>query len=49
MSIRKWAYIPEICDGDFCCGDCDHCPKTNGNMAIIHQSREEEESDKNDN
>lgn len=48
MSISKWAYIPDQCDGDVCVGDCDYCPKTNGNMAIIHQSREEEGSDNND-
>lgn len=27
MSVSKWAYEPEKCDGDFCCGDCDHCEK----------------------
>lgn len=25
MSVNKWAYEPEICDGDFCPGDCDYC------------------------
>ena len=28
MSVSKWAYTPEKCDGDYCCGDCDHCDKT---------------------
>lgn len=27
MSVSKWAYDPEKCDGDFCVGDCDLCPK----------------------
>jgi hypothetical protein len=22
-----WAYNPEVCDGDFCPMNCDHCPK----------------------
>ena len=27
MSVSKWAYTPEKCDGDFCPQDCDNCPK----------------------
>jgi hypothetical protein len=27
MSVSKWAYSPEKCDGDFCPGDCDKCGK----------------------
>ena len=27
MSASKWAYVPEKCDGDYCCGCCDNCPK----------------------
>ena len=27
MSVSKWRYNPEICDGDYCPGDCDNCPK----------------------
>lgn len=27
MSVSKWAYDPDICDGDFCPRDCDDCPK----------------------
>lgn len=27
MSVSKWAYEPEKCDYDYCCGDCDHCSK----------------------
>ncbi len=22
-----WAYNPDVCDGDICWLDCDHCPK----------------------
>ena len=25
MSVSKWAYSPERCDGQPCCGDCDLC------------------------
>ena len=27
MSVSKWAYEPKKCDGDYCPGDCDNCPK----------------------
>ena len=27
MSVSKWAYSPEKCDGDYCPGDCDNCGK----------------------
>ena len=27
MSGSKWRYTPEKCDGDFCPGECDNCPK----------------------
>lgn len=27
MSVSKWAYDPERCDGDYCPGDCDNCSK----------------------
>ena len=27
LSVSKWAYEPEKCDGDFCPGDCDECSK----------------------
>lgn len=29
MSVSKWDYIPEKCDGDYCPGDCDNCSKAN--------------------
>ena len=25
MSVSKWAYEPDRCDGVFCVGDCDWC------------------------
>ena len=28
MSVSLWAYDPEICEGNFCVGDCDLCPKS---------------------
>ena len=27
MSVSHWAYDPDKCDGDFCPGECDICPK----------------------
>ena len=30
MSVSKWRYNPEICDGDYCPGDCDICSKETG-------------------
>lgn len=27
MSVSKWAYTPEKCDGKPCVGECDICPK----------------------
>lgn len=35
MSVSKWSYEPEKCDGDYCSGDCDFCDKgaeINSNM-----------------
>lgn len=39
MSISKWAYVAEKCDGDFCCGDCDSCPKADENMPVLDHER----------
>lgn len=25
MSVSKWAYDPDKCDGQRCIGDCDYC------------------------
>lgn len=27
MSVSKYRYTPEMCEGDFCIGDCDLCNK----------------------
>ena len=27
MSVSKWAYSPDKCDGDYCPGECDLCSK----------------------
>lgn len=27
MSVSKWAYEPDKCDGESCVGDCDLCDK----------------------
>lgn len=27
MSVSKWAYEPQKCDGKYCPGDCDDCNK----------------------
>lgn len=40
MSVSKWAYEPEKCDGDFCPGDCDGCFKkdeTKGNEQMSNR------------
>lgn len=36
MSVSKWAYTPEKCDGQQCYGDCDFCP-------LRYEDEEEEE------
>lgn len=25
MSKGRWAYVPNICNNHYCCGDCDNC------------------------
>ena len=25
MSVSKWAYEPDKCDGNYCYGECDYC------------------------
>lgn len=34
MSVSLWNYS-ERCDGDYCCGDCDHCSKANEEESAI--------------
>ena len=38
MSVSKWAYNPDVCDGEPCVGDCDYC-------RIAEESEEAEEAD----
>lgn len=41
MSVSLWAYEPNKCDGDFCIGDCDLCPKRwEGEEDEIHGTQE---------
>ena len=37
-----WAYDPDICDGDFCPLNCDHCPKAD---LVMEKQEAEEPSD----
>ena len=36
MSVSKWAYSPEKCDGQPCVQDCDLCPKRDNLEAGIY-------------
>ena len=36
MSVSKWDYEPEKCDGDYCCGECDNCPKASPSISTYH-------------
>lgn len=38
-----WAYNPEVCDGDFCPLDCDHCPKREAAQIANGDMEEDEE------
>lgn len=29
MSVDKWAYSSDKCEGQYCCGDCDFCKLAN--------------------
>ena len=44
MSASLWRYVPEICDGDFCPGDCTICTKE----TYFEESNEESEEEKDD-
>ena len=41
MSVSKWAYSPDRCDGNFCIGDCDWC-RTNPDRDSDCDDREDE-------
>lgn len=42
MSVSKWAYTPEVCDGDICVGECDQCSKAGDALATKEESEDEE-------
>lgn len=44
MSVSKWAYTPEVCDGEYCVGDCDKCCF----IATIEELMAEKEDDENE-
>lgn len=48
MSVSKWAYDPERCDGEGCPGDCDLCekPKTMEEDAKQEGDKDPEEAAK---
>ena len=39
MSVSKWAYTPEVCDGDICVGDCDLCSKADESVAVMEKPK----------
>ena len=43
MSVSLWAYCPSYCDGDFCPGDCDHCPKADEIAETVWEEEDEED------
>lgn len=38
---NTYLYMPEVCDGDYCCRDCDRCPKR---FVIVDMFEEEDVS-----
>ena len=42
MSGFLWAYLPEICDGDFCPYDCDNCGKAEECIERMEAANERE-------
>lgn len=45
MSCDKWAYLPGICDGYPCPGDCDFCSQADENMAMDEETEQEIEQE----
>jgi len=45
MSVDKWAYDPEKCDGRPCCGDCDYCSIKYEGINCIVCARESEDEE----
>jgi len=46
MSVSKWAYTPEKCDGDYCPEDCDVCPKNDDRRGYECDPEKNTECDK---
>lgn len=42
MSVSKWAYNPRVCDGGYCVGECDLCPKMEEALAENEEQNEDE-------
>lgn len=42
MSCSKWNYSPKKCDGDYCPGECDDCPKLYADEEEDEEPTEEE-------
>ena len=42
MSVSRWAYLPERCDGEACPGDCDLCSKAMDNVAEMEEDSDNE-------
>ncbi len=40
MSVSKWAYDPDKCEGDYCVGDCDKCSKAERTGCIYPECEE---------
>lgn len=36
-------YNPDVCDGDFCPLDCEHCPKADRALEAAGEGEEEED------
>lgn len=45
MSASLWRYNPEVCDGDYCPGDCTLCSKETEVEIIIGKYKRNEESE----
>ena len=40
MSVSLWAYEPELCDGQPCPGDCDHCDRWKDREEVLWRKLE---------
>ena len=43
MSVSKWGYHPDRCDGEYCPGDCDICDKSEGEEVDILDEKTKEQ------